>query len=203
MARVEIPVRVIRTARRPEVSKTTQMKFRLSRRLHDLIEEAGMRNHWGASEEIRLRLEASFAQSPTASADPWFADLLTAINQAAAGAANLKKHPPFPVGVMEHDGTRDVGDRGQDTTAYETFVEAVNMLMTALAPEGGATVSTETRRRLANQLAALALGALGERGVAAFAKLAHVDKGVMGLSSGRAIVEIARPAIEKANHDDL
>ena len=83
-------------ANRPEASKTTQMKFRLSVALHDLIEEARQRNGRGASEEIRQRLEASFVQSPVATDDPWFADLLTAINQAAAGAANLRKHPPLP-----------------------------------------------------------------------------------------------------------
>lgn len=184
-----------------EASKTTQMKFRSSKRLHDLIEEAGNRNRWGASEEIRQRLEASFAQSPVASNDPWFGDLLIAINQAAAGAAELRKHPPLPAGVWERNGERksyDVAEWGQDTTAYETFVEAVRTLMIALAPEGIITVSPETGLRLADQLVALALGALGERGIAAFANLPEVDKQFMKSSGGAA----AALALEAEKRDE-
>lgn len=172
-----------------EASKTTQMKFRSSKRLHDLIEEAGWRNRWGASEEIRQRLEASFVQSQVASDEPWFGELMTAINQAAAGAAKLRKHPPLPAGVMERDGTRknyDVARWGQDKTAYATFAEAVDMLISALEPEGIIAVSRETQSHLANQLVALALGALGQRGIEAFANLSEVDKRFMRLSGGAA-----------------
>ena len=185
----------------PEASKTTQMKFRSSKRLHDLIEEAGKRNRWGASEEIRQRLEVSFAQSQVASNEPWFGELLIAINQAAAGAANLRKHPLVPAGVMERNGKRenyDVARWGQDKTAYATFAEAVEMLITALEPEGIVAVSRETQSHLANQLVALALGALGQRGIEAFANLSEVDKRFMKLSGGQA----QAMAIEAESRDE-
>jgi hypothetical protein len=61
MAPRETPAqRLSRLATKPEATKTTQMKFRLSNYLHDQIEEAAGRGGWGASEEIRRRLEASF-----------------------------------------------------------------------------------------------------------------------------------------------
>jgi hypothetical protein len=61
MAQRETPAqRLSRLAQKPTAAKTTQMKFRMSNYLHDEIEEAAGRNGWGASEEIRRRLEASF-----------------------------------------------------------------------------------------------------------------------------------------------
>ncbi len=49
---------------RPETAlrapKTTQMKFRLAGPLQTLIEKAATEHEWGASEEIRRRLAASF-----------------------------------------------------------------------------------------------------------------------------------------------
>jgi hypothetical protein len=169
------------------VDKGVQTSLRLPRDLYDRL--ANTAGNKGIGEEIRQRLEASFVKGPAPSRDLWFADLLTAINQAAAGAETLRQHPPLPAGVIERDGKRksyDVAHWGQDTTAYETFVEAVHTLMIALAPEGIVAVSTETGFRLANQLVALALGALGERGIAAFANLPEVDRRWMRLSGGAA-----------------
>jgi hypothetical protein len=45
--------------------KSAQLKFRLANYLRDLIEEAGERNGWGASEEIRARLGQSFEPATT------------------------------------------------------------------------------------------------------------------------------------------
>jgi hypothetical protein len=47
-------------AGRPGTTKTAQIKFRAPDYLRALIEEAGERQGWGASEEIRRRLEHSF-----------------------------------------------------------------------------------------------------------------------------------------------
>jgi hypothetical protein len=167
--------------------RETVVTLRLPRDLHDRLKSEG--GDRGFAAEIRRRLQTSFAENPTASKDPWFGDLLTAINQAAAGAVKLKQHPPLPAGVMERDGKRenyDVARLGPDTTAYETFGEAVRTLMIALAPEGILAVSSETGMRLADQLVALALGALGERGIAAFANLSDLDQASMRLSGGAA-----------------
>jgi hypothetical protein len=169
------------------VGNEAVLSFRIPRELFDRLRQAAAGR--SVSEEIRRRLEASFAEGPTASKDQWFGDLLTAINQAAAGAEKLKQHPPLPAGVMERDGRRenyDVARFGPDTTAYETFVEAVGTLMRALAPKGIPAISTDVGMRLADQLVALALGALGERGIAAFANLSEVDQASMMLSGGAA-----------------
>ncbi len=173
--------------RKPLADKGVQTSLRLPRDLYDSLGRVA--GDKGIGEEIRQRLEASFVQGPAPSKDPWFSDLLTAIDQAAAGAEKLKQNPPLPAGVMERQGKRepyDVARWGQDTTAYATFVEAVELLTTALAPEGIVGVSRETQMLLASQLAALALGALGTRGLAAFTNLSEVDKEVMKLSGGAA-----------------
>jgi hypothetical protein len=163
------------------------MTFRISPELRDRLAAAAGDRPIG--EEIRRRLEASFAETPTAAKDPWFDALVSAIHHAAAGAVELKRHPVLPAGVMDRDGKRrpyDVDRLGPDTTAYESFVTAVHMLMEALSPEGVVAVSTETGLRLADHLVALALGSLGERGIAAIANLSEIDRQFMKQSGGRA-----------------
>jgi hypothetical protein len=48
---------------------TTAVKFRLSNELNEQIERAAAGHGWGVSEEIRRRLEASFAGRPRAAWD--------------------------------------------------------------------------------------------------------------------------------------
>jgi hypothetical protein len=177
------------------------LTFRLPRELHQrLVEAADGRS---ISEEMRRRLEASFAGEVArpATDDPWFNDLLTAIAHAAAGAAKMKQRPMLPPGVLDRDGKQrpyDVERWGPDTTAYETFAEAVHTLLAAFAPEGIVAVSREAQLRLADQLIGLALGALGDRGLAAFANLSEVDQEGMRLSGGAAsaLTRAAQPSDE-------
>jgi hypothetical protein len=137
--------------------KDAQIKFRAPGELYKELQDAAKQHGWGLSEEIRARLERPVAGME----DPWFADLLTAIGHAAAGAAKLKRENP------------------NDTTPYVAFQEAVHALIMALAPEGRASASDELGMRLAYRLVALALGALGQRGIEAFASLPDVDREFM------------------------
>jgi hypothetical protein len=54
--------RVSHFVAKPAESKTTQIKFRLSDDLHRSIQEAAEQHRCGVSEEIRMRLEASFLE---------------------------------------------------------------------------------------------------------------------------------------------
>lgn len=173
-------------------TKSAQIKFRAPSQLAAQIEEAAAQNRQNASEEIRQRLEASFAgKAPGASVDdPWFAELLVAINHAAAAAAKL--HPLPTTMLTEADKDRWSRYRAKDTTAYESFVEAAHMLFQAFAPEGTWAVTPETGMRLAYQIAAVALGALGDRGLERFAKLPPIDQELMKSSGGAASRFVAR-----------
>lgn len=175
-----------RRPRRPSASEEIQFKLLLPRELHQRLVDASTGG--SISEEIRRRLEASFVESSAGSEDPRFADLLTAISHAAAAAARLQ---PLPPGIREReeDGRRepyDVARWGPDVTPYLAFREAVETLMNAFQPDGIPAASKATVIRLADQLVGLALGALGERGLAAFANLSEVDKRSMKLSGGAA-----------------
>jgi hypothetical protein len=63
-------------------SKAAQIKFRLAGELNARIEQAAMEHGWGVSEEIRRRLEASFANDP-ANADQKTAAFLSAVAKIA------------------------------------------------------------------------------------------------------------------------
>jgi hypothetical protein len=179
--------------RSKDAGKDTVLTVRMPRDLHGkLVEAAAGRS---VSEEIRRRLEASLSPAFSLPEDPWFHDVLHAITHAAAGAIELKRKPVLPPGLMEREeGKRrrthrlpyDVDRLGADTTAYEVFVEAVHTLLKAFAPEGIIAVSRETGLRLADQLVALGLGSLGERGLAAYANLAEIDRESMRHSGGDA-----------------
>jgi hypothetical protein len=143
-------------------ARTTQLKFRLDDDLNEKIEAAARDHGWGVSEEIRRRLEASFAGAAPAGLDPALVDIMAAIGQAAVGAGKM-----FP------------SSKPGDTTKYETFVEAAQTLMAAFAPEGHPAVTQEQGLRLSYQLVGLALGALGDRGLAAFARLPEIDRDIM------------------------
>ena len=101
---------------------------------------------------------------------------------ARAAFAASKLHP-LPAGIREdEDGNRvtyEVSDLGPDRSAYVAFREAVTTLLDAFEPEGIRAVSTDTLIRLSDQLAGVALGALGDRGLLAFAGLADEAKRYM------------------------
>ena len=171
--------------RKPLADKGMQTSLRLPRDLYDRLIAAAGDN--GIGEEIRQRLETSFTPAPVALEDPRYRDLLTAIGHAAAAATKLH---PLPEGIRERDdGKRESYDLvrwGPDKTPYSAFREAVTSLMDAFEPEGTRAVSDQTLIRLSDQLVGLALGALGDRGLQAFASLAEVDQASMEKSGGAA-----------------
>lgn len=144
------------------------LTFRLPRELHERLVEASAGR--SLSEEMRRRLETSLGSSASAQ-DPRFADVLTCIGYAATAAAKLQQ---LPEGTWENDeGAREehkVAQRGPDITPYLAFREAVGRLLIAFQPQGVAA-SDATLARLSDQLVGLALGALGDRGLKAFASL--------------------------------
>jgi hypothetical protein len=117
-------------------SKSTQFKFRLSSGLNDKIEEAARRNGWGASEEIRRRLQVSFAEELRAGDDETHR-LVEAIRTTAQ---NLEV--PF-------------GSWHENRFAFDVFVEAAKVLMALYRPPG------ESVRPSDNEIADLYLGTTG------------------------------------------
>jgi hypothetical protein len=180
--------------RRPLADKGIQTSVRLPRELYDrLMREAGEK---GIGEEIRRRLEMSFTPTPVTSGDPRFGDLLTAIGHAAAAAAKMPA--PREVPMVVGDGVR----REDDKSPYVAFREAVTSLMDAFEPEGIRMVSDQTLIRLTDQLVGIALGALGDRGLAAFTNLAEVDQASMERSGGAAsamAVKVKKRSREEGN----
>jgi len=175
--------------RRPLADKGVQSSVRLPRDLYDrLMAAAGAK---GIGEEIRQRLEASFSPAAADLEDPLFRDLLAAIRRAAAAAAKLH---PLPAGIREdEEGNRvtyQVPDLGPDRSAYDAFREAVTKLLDAFEPEGICAVSKETLVRLSDQLAGVALGALGDRGLAAFASLAGEANRIKYAPRGHGVIDI-------------
>src|SRR5262249_53892822 len=73
--------------RKPLTDKGMQTSLRLPRELHDRLAMAA--GDKGIGEEIRRRLEASFASEPPTVSDPRFADLLSAIGYTASAAARM------------------------------------------------------------------------------------------------------------------
>jgi hypothetical protein len=145
------------------------LTFRLPRELHERLVDASAGR--SLSEEMRRRLETSL-ESSASEQDPRFADVLTCIGYAATAAAKLQQ---LPEGTWENDeGARDehnVAQRGPDITPYLAFQEAVGRLLIAFQPQGIRAASDATLARLSDQLVGLALGALGDRGLKAFASL--------------------------------
>jgi hypothetical protein len=120
----------------PAEPKSTQMKFRLAGHLSALIEKAAAEHGWGASEEIRRRLVASFLDEPRAE-DEETNRLLDAIETIAQ---NIE--PPF--GVWH-----------QSRFAFEVFRSAVVGLLDLQRPPGDAV------RPSGNAIADLYLGENG------------------------------------------
>jgi hypothetical protein len=145
------------------------LTFRLPRALHERL--VGVSAGRSVSEEMRRRLEGSFSPS-VGSEDPRFRDLLIAIGHAAAAAAKMPYKPEVPYRTVEGGPVR----RDDDKTPYVAFREAVVSLMDAFEPKGPRIASDETLIRLTDQLVGLALGALGDRGLAAFTNRARVGE---------------------------
>ena len=145
------------------------LTFRLPRELHRRLVEASAGR--SVSEEMRRRLEASFAPVVAGLEDPRFRDLLTAIGHAAAAAAKM---PAPREGRIVAEGR--VVRYQDDITPYAAFMDAAIDLLHTFEPEGVSLVSGETLHKLSNQLVGLALGALGDRGLAAFTNLAELDQ---------------------------
>ena len=146
------------------------LTFRLPRALHErLVDVSAGRS---VSEEMRRRLEGSFSPTVLGSEDPRFRDLLIATGHAAAAAAKMPYKPEVPYRTVEGGPFR----RDDDKTPYVAFREAVVSLMDTFEPEGPRIASDETLIRLTDQLVGLALGALGDRGFAAFTNRARVGE---------------------------
>jgi len=152
---------------------TLHTTFRLPRELHELLTKAAGEHGYGIGEEIRRRLEASFAESPAVSTDPRFGDFLTALAHVAAGAARM-----YPPKHLEYGGKTV-----EDITAHWVIEAATHMLLDAVRPEGlpdslpkehDAAMAELSRR--ADRLVSAALGALGDRGTAIFDNLSDLDQ---------------------------
>ena len=147
------------------------MTFRISPELREQLKIAAGEGPIG--EEIRRRLEASFAESPAALKDPRFADFLTALAHVTAGAARM-----YPPRRLEYRG-----QTVEDITAHWVIEAATHMLLDAFRPEGlpdslpkeHDAAMVELSRRV-DRLVSAALGALGDRGTAAFDNLSDVDQ---------------------------
>jgi len=98
-------------------TKSDQIKFRVPGYLHDLIESAGKRNGWGASEEMRRRLEASFLEEAQAGDDVTYR-LVRAIKTVA-----INVEPPF-------------GKWHKNRFAFDTFRAGVLALIDLHRPAG-------------------------------------------------------------------
>jgi hypothetical protein len=119
-------------SRDPSAPKDLQLKFRLSRELHDGIEDAAKRAGLSISQEIRRRLEVPVAD------DPETGQLVEAI-KLVAGLASWRRSP----------------------RAFATFKMAVNALINEFRPHGKAAALDAAIQADGYKLAGVALGTLG------------------------------------------
>jgi hypothetical protein len=134
MARSETPAeRLARLATEPGATKVKQMKFRLPGYLYNQIEEAGERNGWGSSQEIRGRLDASFTEEIQAGDDETYR-LLHAIK-------TLARNVEDPFGIWH-----------ENRFAFDVFRAAVLALLDLHRPAG------EPVRPSDNEIADMFLG---------------------------------------------
>jgi hypothetical protein len=113
----------------PPRAKTVQLKFRLVADLNDRVEAAAAAHGWGVSEEIRRRLEASFAAEPPATADPKTGNLLDYINTLADV-------------VSAH-----FGDWHSDPGAFAVFRLAIEKILSDVCPEGEPLLNPTSRAK--------------------------------------------------------
>ena len=114
------------------------LTFRLPRELHRRLVEASAGR--SVSEEMRRRLEASFAPVVAGLEDPRFRDLLTAIGHAAAAAAKM---PAPREGRIVAEGR--VVRYQDDITPYAAFMDAAIDLLHTFEPEGVSLVPDQTQ----------------------------------------------------------
>jgi hypothetical protein len=134
--------------------KETVVTLRLPRDLHERLKKAG--GERGLTAQIRDRLDASLAIEE-AWGDPLFADFLRAGGYVVVTAARL-----YP----------------SDPDAYSMVELAIRMLLDAFRPDSAPDIIHEVYIPTTMQMTAkverllgVALGALGERGIAMAAKL--------------------------------
>jgi len=134
--------------------KETVVTLRLPRDLHDRLRKAS--GERGLTAQIRDRLDASLAIED-AWEDPLFADLMRAVGYVIVAAARL-----YP----------------SDPDAYSIVELAIRLLLDAFRPDGASDIVHEvyiptTVQMIAKveRLLGVALGSLGERGIARIGKL--------------------------------
>jgi hypothetical protein len=134
--------------------KETVVTLRLPRALHDRLKKAG--GERGLTAQIRDRLDASLTIEE-AWEDPLFADFIRAVGYVIVAAWRL-----YP----------------SDPDAYSMVEVAIRMLLDAFRPDGVPEIIHEvyiptTMQMMAKveRLLGVALGSLGERGIAQVAKL--------------------------------
>jgi hypothetical protein len=111
------PPRLTPRFSQPASTKTTQIKFRLSESLYQKIQGAGERNGWGASEEIRRRLEDSFFEDPLLD-DEETSQMLVAIKYATRNARS-------PFGLWH-----------ENRFAFDVVRAAINIILDLFRPPG-------------------------------------------------------------------
>ena len=118
MARTETPAeRLARLSTETDATKAVQMKFRIPGVLHKQIEEASARNGRRTSEEIRIRLDASFTDEVQAGDEETYR-LLQAIK------------------TLVHNVDDPFGSWHQNRFAFDVFRAAVLALLDLLRPAG-------------------------------------------------------------------
>jgi hypothetical protein len=204
-------------ARRSKQSRQAEREIivtlRLPRELHARLKELG--GERGLTAEIRGRLEASFA-------DPRFADLLTTIGYAASAAARtylprkVVVSPGVAAGMLREGKQIDPKRREvEDISAHWLFEASLQMLLDAFRPNGipaslnDAVASIDPARqhdaamaeilRRADRIVGAALGALGERGLVAFNRLAPIDQETIAASgpTGRRVAADAEKRLDE------
>jgi hypothetical protein len=166
--------------------KDVQTSLRLPGAMYEALMKAADEHGTGIGEEIRRRLERSFASEPPSAADPRFADLLATIVFAASAAAKM-----YPARQIDYDG-----EPAEDITAQWLFEGCLEMLLDAFRPFGFPASLPEDRHaaraellRRADRIVGGALASLGERGADAFGNLAVMDQETIASSGpiGRAL----------------
>ena len=197
--------------KRKDAGADAVLTFRLPRELHEKLREAA--GERSVSEEMRRRLEASFAEKPAGSDDPRFNDLMTTIAYAASAAARMypaKKvivSKAVAAGFMQEGAKIDPSRREvEDITAHWLFEACLQMLLDAFRPVGvpGSLpqdyhASRAELYRRADRIVGAALGALGDAGIEAFNRLSGIDQETIAASGpiGRNLAAAAERRLDE------
>ncbi|MGC2414572.1 MAG: Arc family DNA-binding protein [Stellaceae bacterium] len=181
-------------ATKPRSERETVMTVRLPRELHEHLKKAAEAGEGGIAAELRRRLEQSF-EAPVPNTDPRFADLLTTAAYAVAAASRMfpakKIRASRTVAGHMFPGERidEKGREVEDISAHWLVEACLLTLIDAFRPPGlpaslppghGAAQAEVVRR--ADRIVGAALGTLGDRGIAAFSRLAPVDQETIAAS---------------------